>query len=103
MSDRNPDERRPRNMESASDRAHGTHGRGDERESRLDPAATEAGNAGDPASASRARKAADAEHGKLSDPAWGSGAAGGSVADKRPPESKPSTSRAPHDREGSEG
>lgn len=75
----------PHNMENASDHAHGAHGKGDSRENAVFPSPTMTGNSGEPESGTRPDKAADAQTSKLSDAAWGAGAAGGSVADKRPP------------------
>lgn len=71
----------PHDMEQASDRAHGAHGKGDERETRLDPEPTGPGNEG--ASQGSGADAAERSTSRLSDAAWGAGAAGGSVVDKR--------------------
>lgn len=57
--------------ESAADRAHGTHGKGDTRERRLDAANVEPPNG---------RKA---DVGITSDANWGDTASGGSTIDKR--------------------
>jgi hypothetical protein len=57
--------------ESASDRAHGTHGRGRTEERRLDEPVVDPGT----------------ESG-LSEPAWGSEGSGGSAIDKRRPKKK---------------
>lgn len=57
---------------SASDRAHGTHGKGDMRETRLDDAPVE------PAINE------DIGVGRLSDASWGAPGAGGSTIDKLP-------------------
>jgi hypothetical protein len=57
--------------QSATDRAHGTHGKGDARETRLDDAVVEPANP---------RKA---DVGTTSDANWGDAGAGGSVIDKR--------------------
>ncbi len=76
----------PHNMENASDRGHGAHGKGDSRENAVFPAPTEPGHSGTPESAARPNKAADVQTSKLSDAGWGAGAAGGSVADKRSPD-----------------
>ena len=76
----------PHNMESASDRGHGAHGKGDSRENALFPTPTEAGNSNEPESEAHPSKAADVQTSKLSDPGWGAGASGGSVADKRSPD-----------------
>lgn len=59
--------------ESAADRAHGTHGKGDTREKRLDDAPVQPGHA----------RGGDATRGS---DGWGSEGAGGSVIDKRPDE-----------------
>jgi hypothetical protein len=55
--------------ESATDKAHGTHGRGRAEEKRVDDAPVEPG-----------------VDGGLMAPGWGSEAAGGSTIDKRKPE-----------------
>jgi hypothetical protein len=58
----------------ADDRAHGTHGKGDTREQKVDPVVSEPG--------------VDASEPHFSDAGWGSAASGGSVIDKRPPKDK---------------
>jgi hypothetical protein len=75
----------PHNMESASDRAHGTMGKGDVRETKLDDQTTRAGNDGEPEAHGRSAASSDEMTAKLSDAGWGSGASGGSVVDKRGP------------------
>ena len=62
--------------DSAAARGHGTHGKGDAREERVDPAAVEPD----------ASRGTDAGRGTAG---WGSEGAGGSVIDRRPPKDKP--------------
>ncbi len=76
---------RPHNESSAEDRAHGAHGKGDSRESFDSPSPTGAGNSGNKESDPRAAARGRSQDGNLGDAGWGSGSAGGSVADKRPP------------------
>lgn len=75
------DTKQPR-ADSAAERAHGTHGKGDDREERDEPSPIRPGNervrAGERVSPDTA--------GELADAGWGSSAAGGSVSDKRSPE-----------------
>ncbi|MFL5575265.1 MAG: hypothetical protein ACJ79S_04785 [Gemmatimonadaceae bacterium] len=59
--------------ESAADRAHGTHGKGDVREQRLDEANVQPPNP------------PTADVGLTSDANWGDAASGGSTIDKRSP------------------
>jgi len=79
---------KPHYQTGAADRAHGTHGKGDAREERLDEPVVEPGNAGDPESAPESRAYQQGQEGNLSDAAWGNAASGGSVIDKRPPKDK---------------
>jgi hypothetical protein len=74
--------------QSAQDRAHGTHGKGDARETLQSDALVEAGNAGDPESAVNSRAYREGQTGNLSDAARGNAPSGGSVIDRRPPERK---------------
>ena len=75
----------------AADKAHGTHGKGDAREQRIDDVAPE------PATkdAARQRQAArpnspeplgDKLTGQLGDASWGDAGSGGSTIDKRAPD-----------------
>ena len=75
---------KPHHLEEAADRAHGTHGKGDGRERRVDDARVESGSEGDHQSAEASDLQAKA--GQLGDAGWGSAGAGGSVVDKRGPE-----------------
>ena len=61
--------------DSAAKRGHGTHGKGDAREERIDPSPVEPTES----------RGTDPGHGEAG---WGSEGAGGSVIDKRPPEGK---------------
>jgi len=74
---------KPHAETGADDRAHGTHGKGDSREQRVDPATPEPGK--DRKGALTSLEAATSE---LSDAGWGSAAAGDSSVDKRPPKKK---------------
>jgi hypothetical protein len=76
---------KPHYQTGAADRAHGTHGKGDAREERLDDRVVEPGNSGKAQSAADPRRDPNAHDGNLSDTGWGNAAAGGSVIDKRPP------------------
>lgn len=69
--------------DSAPKRAHGTHGKGNGTEERIDPTVTEPGHAEDNARGSAA---------------WGSEGSGGSVIDKRPPENRHSSSPSPDEK-----
>jgi len=71
---------KPHHKTGAADRAHGTHGRGDAREERLDDATVDPGNTAD---VEARRKFVD---GRMGDAGWGSEASGGSSIDKRPAE-----------------
>jgi hypothetical protein len=76
----------PHHREEAADRAHGTHGKGDGRERRVDDTPVQSGSEGDHQNAGASD--ADAKTGQLGDAGWGSAGAGGSVVDKRGPEKK---------------
>jgi hypothetical protein len=69
---------KPHHETGAADRAHGTHGKGDAREERLDDAVVEPGNSAD---VEAQRKFVE---GRMGDPQWGSEGSGGSTVDKRP-------------------
>ena len=67
------------NIHGAADKAHGAHGKGRAEERLQSEAPTEPGSAG-PSKTGE-------QHGEISDAGWGSEASGGSVVDKRSPES----------------
>ena len=79
-----------KSRQSAADRAHGTHGRGDAEERLVDEQAVDtgddpqlrrAGGGGDqPPSPTKMR---DNAEGRMGGPGWGSEAAGGSSVDRR--------------------
>lgn len=77
MSDKRHDEM------GADDKAHGTHGKGDSREQRVDEATPDTGK--DRPGAYKSLESATSE---LSDAGWGNAASGGSSVDKRPPENR---------------
>lgn len=77
--------KKPEHYTSAAERAHGTHGKGDDREVLLSPEPTLQGNEGDPESKPDSVAWQRGQTGNLSGAGWGSEAAGGSVSDKRSP------------------
>ena len=81
LGERNREGGSDKSFESASDRAHGTHGWGGSRETRLDDANVEPGNQQKTAAGDDNRLANPNAH--TSDAAMGSSASGGSVIDKR--------------------
>lgn len=82
------DERTGRDRpESAPERAHGTHGKGDSREEYRNDERVHPGNesrADTPSEEAALRDSA----GELGDAGWGSAASGGSVMDRRSPDEK---------------
>ena len=68
---------KPHYQTGAADKAHGTHGRGDGREERLDEAQVEPGNTAD------VEKEGKWKEGRMGDAGWGSEGSGGSSIDKR--------------------
>lgn len=67
---------------SAPERAHGTHGSGDTRDELDAPAPVRPGNEREEAG----RRISPRDAGELADAGWGSSASGGSVSDKRAPD-----------------
>lgn len=79
---------KPHHERGADDKAHGTHGKGDSREQRVDDVAPAPATA----DAGRLREAAntgsldpDKLKGQLGDASWGDAGSGGSTIDKRSP------------------
>jgi hypothetical protein len=81
---------RPHNEQEASDRAHGTHGQGDSRETRQDdvattPASKEAAQPREVTDENTAERVKDTLTSQMGDASWGDAASGGSTIDKRSP------------------
>jgi hypothetical protein len=80
--------RSPREADSATERAHGTHGEGDDREQLDSNPPTRPGSNTREQNAEPPAERVDPRHAHLSDAGWGSSGAGGSVVDKRKPGKK---------------
>jgi hypothetical protein len=81
---------KPHHEQGASDKAHGTHGKGDAREQRIDdvspePATKSAAQQRDAARPNSPEPLGDKLTGQLGDANWGDAASGGSTIDKRSP------------------